>query len=67
MQILVMSGLDHELSVRVGRAPRFTVALGPERSLNSSFISRFFREISRASRFTVALGPERSLNSPVHQ
>jgi hypothetical protein len=35
VQILVVFGLDREISLRVGRAPRFIVALGPERSLNS--------------------------------
>ena len=34
IQILVVFGLQREFSLRVGRAPTFTVALGPERSLN---------------------------------
>jgi hypothetical protein len=39
----VVFGLQREFSLRVGRAARFTVALGPERSLKPRFIRRLFR------------------------
>jgi hypothetical protein len=43
MQILVVFGLQREFSLQVGRAPRFTIALSPERHLTTRFLRRLFR------------------------